>query len=342
MLTTVAAGRVYDFSHVVGRILDSGTGFLFPTAIAVDRESVAYVISRSNELPQNLSKRRVSKVAIRAPGEEELLGEFGFYGEGDGRLIWPTSVALDSKGYVYIADEWLQRISIFDRDGGFLDKWGRAGDGEGELNRPSGLAFDREDNLFIVDSANHRVQKFTKDGTFLAKLGGEGSGPGQFTLPWGITIDSRGDIYVADWKNHRVQKFSPDGAFLTSYGTFGTGLGELNHPTGVTVDGDGDLYVSDWANHRVQIFAPDGEVITSLIGDAQELSKWAWQSLKANPDMLQARRRVKSLEPEWRFWYPTAVAFEEAKSRILVVDCQRHRLQIYVKEKGYQAPPFNL
>ncbi len=300
---------------------------------------MVYVASRAGE--DNFGSR-VSKVIIGGPGEEEVLCEFGRFGDMDEQTMWPTSVALDRKWNVYVADEWLHRISIFDEDGNFLDKWGIPGAGKGELNRPSGLTFDREENLYIVDSWNNRVQKFTKDGTLLSMFGEEGSGEGQFNMPWGITSDNQGDIYVADWKNHRVQKFSPDGTFLAAFGTFGAGIGELNHPTGVAVDGDGDVYVADWANSRVQIFAPDGDVITSLIGDAQAMSKWGQLKLDANPDFRKARRRVKSLEPEWRFCYPVAVAFDDAKSRILVGDTQRARVQIYIKDKDYVDPQFNL
>ena len=204
------------------------------------------------------------------------------------------------------------------------------------------MVFDREDNLYIVDSLNNRVQQFTKDGTFLAKFGEEGRGEGQFNLPWGITIDNYGDIYVADWQTHRVQKFSPGGTFLTSFGTFGSGAGELNYPTDVCVDDEGDVYVCDRRNDRVQIFAPDGDFITSLFGDAQLLSKWAKQRVAANPDIQKVRRRVKSLEPEWYFFNPTAVAFDHAASQLIVADSQRARLQIYIKDKNYVDPQFNL
>jgi hypothetical protein len=71
---------------------------------------------------------------------EEYIREFGEYGEGDGQFTWPSSIALDAQGNVYISDEWLNRISIFDKDGKFLGKWGKAGSGDGEINRPSGLA----------------------------------------------------------------------------------------------------------------------------------------------------------------------------------------------------------
>ncbi len=331
---------MYNYSHQIGRTAPSGTSFHFPIALAITQDGVVYVVSRSNE--HLAFPTRVTKVTIWPPGDEELVCEFGKYGEADGQWLWASSVALDREGNVYVADEWLQRISIFSDDGTFLDKWGTAGAGDGELNGPSGMVFDREDNLHIVDSHNNRIQKFTKDGTFLSKFGEGGSGEGQFSLPWGITIDNQGQIYVADWQNHRIQKFSPDGTFLTSFGTFGTGVGQLNHPTGVAVDGEGDVYACDWANHRVQIFGPDGGFITSLIGDAQELSRWGIQRLAANPDEVKARRRVESLGPEWQFCYPTATGFDEASSRLVVVDCQRSRLQIYIKEKDYADPQFNL
>ena len=339
MLTTIAAGRVYNYSHIVGRTASFGTGFQGPSALAIGQNNIVYVLSRAGE--DNFGSR-VSKVIIGDPGDEEVLCEFGRFGDTDGQTMWPTSVALDRQGNVYVSDEWLHRISIFDNDGNFLDKWGIPGTGDGELHRPSGLAFDKEENLYIVDSWNNRIQKFTKEGTFLDKFGEDGSGEGQFQMPWGITIDYQGAIYVADWKNHRVQKFSSDGTFLASFGAFGTGVGELNHPTDVAVDGDSDLYVADWGNSRVQIFAPNGDVITSLIGDAHEPSKWGRWSLEANPDFRKARRRVKSLELEWRFCYPVAVAFDYVKSRILVGDTQRSRIQIYIKDKDYVDPQFNL
>ena len=147
----------------------------------------------------------------------------------DGSLVWPTSIALDSQENLYISDEWLNRISMFSKDGDFLGKWEeRTGSGDGELDRPSGMAFDADDNLYIVDSGNHRVQKFNKDGKYLAQFGTYGSGDGQFDMPWGITIDDSGDIYIADWRNDRIQKFGPDGTFLMKFGHSGSGEGEFN------------------------------------------------------------------------------------------------------------------
>ena len=126
------------------------------------------------------------------------------------------------------------------------------------------------------------------------------------------------------------------------FGQPGDGPRDLNHPTDVDVDADGDVYVTDWGNHKLRIYRPDGDLITSLIGDAQWLSKWGQQSIDANPDMAKMRRRVKSLEPEWRFYYPTAVAFDAERDLIIVADCQRGRLQIYKKDRNYAVPQANL
>src|SRR5262249_56040052 len=100
---------------------------------------------------------------------EEYIREFGSGGEGDGHFIWPTSIALDGEEHVYVADEWLNRISIFDTSGNFLSKWGKAGAGDGELNRPAGLAIS-DGTPFPTDSRNHRSQKFTLHGKYLSHL----------------------------------------------------------------------------------------------------------------------------------------------------------------------------
>jgi hypothetical protein len=102
------------------------------------------------------------------------------------------------------------------------------------------------------------------------------------------------------------------------------------------------VYVCDWANHRVQAFDADGKFFTSFIGDAQQLSKWHQRQVDANADVMKARRRVYTLEPEWRFGVPTAVAFDAVKGRLLVAESQRDRVQIYNKLKDYLEPQFNL
>ena len=317
------ADRVFQYDRTLGRGGFSGAGFRAHVDLALAPENRIYVLNRGWEWrPDGV---RVTILNI----DEEYLGDFGQFGEGDGDLYWPTSIALDSDLNVYIADDWLNRISIFDKDGGFLDKWGVAGSGDGEINKPARIRFDKDDNMYLVDSGNNRIQKFTKDGKFLAKWGEGGSGEGQFNLPWGLNIDDKGNVFVADWKNHRIQKFTSDGQYLAEFGWEGSQIGEFNHPTDVAVDKYGDIYVADFGNDRIQVLTSDGRHITTFTGDAG-ISKWGEEVLNANPDMIRQRRLLRDLSVEKNFWGPNAVVIDK-QGRIIIIDSNRQRLQVYQK-----------
>lgn len=317
----------FSYSHSVGRNEFAGTGFRNPTDLAIGANDVAYVVNRSYE------NRNDGIHITMATLEEEYIREFSGYGEGEGEFVWPSSIALDAQDNAYVSDEWLNRISIFDKDGKFLGRWGKSGSGDGELNKPSGLAI-RNGTLVVSDTGNHRIQQFTLDGKYQSQFGSFGSGPGQFNMPWGLGLDTEGNIFVADWRNDRIQKFSADGQWLASFGQSGSGIGQFNRPSGVCVDQDGDIYVSDRENDRVQILAPNGRFITSLMGDHQ-LSKWGREKLQSNPDMIRQRALAITHDGgkyEKSFSHPTAVRID-SKGRIAVLDSTRGRIQVYTKSK---------
>ena len=335
-MVTEIAPLTFQYSHTIGRSESrSGKGFFNPVAIARGAGNQLYVLSRGTETPAFFPCKRVTVLTV----DEEFVRDFGFKvgpedadaSAPDGSFMWPTSVALDSQGNAYVADEWLNRISIFNQDGDWIGKWGTPGDGNGEINRPSGLAFDANDNLYLVDSLNHRVQVFTKEGRILSKWGRIGSGDGEFNHPWGIEIDKYGDVYVADWRNDRIQKFGPDGRFLMKFGTFGQGDGEFNRPTGVAVDKDDIIYVTDFKNDRLQVFDADGNFVTRLSGEAT-LSQWGRERM--DPIALKGREIAQGLhEREKVFQGPIAVEVDD-ENRVFVVECARHRLQVFRKQSA--------
>ena len=337
-MVTEIAPITFQYSHTIGRQENrSGSGFFYPVAITRDEENRLYVLSRGSETPAFFPCKRVTVFTV----DEELVREFGQKvppeeanaSAPDGSFMWPTSVALDQAGNAYVADEWLNRITVFDVEGKCTGKWGTLGDGDGEINRPSGLAFDKDDNLYLVDSANHRIQVFTKDGKFLSNWGRSGSGDGEFNYPWGIEIDHHGDIYVADWRNDRIQKFTPDGQFLMKFGSSGQGDGEFNRPTGVAVDREGIIYVTDFKNDRLQVFDADGVFITKLTGEAT-LSKWGRQRVELDPSMMRGRERAQGLEEQEKlFQGPIAVEVDD-EGRVFVVECARHRVQVFRKQSA--------
>jgi DNA-binding beta-propeller fold protein YncE len=307
---TVAPGRCWQYSHYVGRQSTAGTGFSSPIGVALGKDDTLYVANRNNP--------RVTKATVG----QEFIKEFGrgipeqVGAPFPSRHMWLTAVVLDKDENVYVADEWHNSILVYNSDGDILTNWGEQGEGEGKLNRPSGMVFDADDNLWIVNSANSRIQKFSPDGTHLLSFG---SGK-----PAGISHDG-GTPYSHSYMSHIA--VNPN---------------DLNHPTGVAVDGEGDVYVVDWMNERVVIFDSQARTMATLRGEASGLSKWAEQSIAANPDMAKARGRVKTPEMQNYFRMPVACIYDRAGDRLMVCDTLRSRIQIYHKEGDYLDPQSNL
>ena len=311
-----------------------GRGFLMPTAMALRGDGRIFVASRSNNVARNI-------VGIQMVSRDhDFYGQIGGYGSEPGRMIWPSALALDSLQNIYLADDFLDRITVFDREGGLVSTWGETGSGPGQLSGPSGLLFDGDGSLLVVDHKNHRVQRFTKDGEYLSQWGEFGSGPGQFNLPWGIAQDGEGSVYVADWRNDRIQKLTPDGGFIAEYGEPGDGDGQLHRPSGVAVDSEGNVYVADWGNQRVQVLDPEGGFLQKLRGEAS-LNPWAEEYLDSQADENEARASYVSVydvdtdDPhetsariEAYFWDPVNVVLDD-EDRLYVLEVCRHRFQMY-------------
>ena len=349
MVTQLVAGRVFDYSRVIGRGAVSGAGFNTPIDLCLAGEDKVFVVNRGAEYVPGAPWNKMahgSRIGVFTIGgeneDEEWVSEFGDYGDGVGEFIWPAGVALDSRGNAYITDEWLNRVNVYDPSGKYVAHWGTEGSGPGQFLGPNRILIDDEDTVYVVDGRNHRVQKLGLDGTFKSEFGGLGGGEGQFNSPWGLTIAPDGHLYIADTKNNRVQKLTTDGQFAAQFGAYGDGRGQLNRPSDVAVDDEGDVYVCDWGNSRVQVFAADGRFLTSFVGDAQEFSKWARPAVNASPQALLRRREVKDLSVEWRLAMPQDVAFDVARQRLLIADTQRNRIQIYNKLDSYVSAQKNL
>ena len=310
---------------------NGGRGFHLPSAMVIRRDGRIFVAS-------TIAAPIVGIQMVTR--NHDFFGQIGGYGREPGQMIGPTALALDGEDNLYLADSVLQRITVYDREGGLSATWGTKGSGDGEFDGPSGMVFDSEDNMILVDHRNHRVQRLTKDGKYLSKWGSFGGGEGQFNLPWGIAQDRDRNLYVADWRNDRIQKFTPDGEFLAKYGGSGTGDGRFNRPSGVAVDSEGNIYVADWGNQRLQVLDADGNFLEKIRGEAT-LGLWAQEYITAQADEEKARSTYVpvfdvdtddvnevSARIEPYLWDPVAVVLDD-EDRAYVLDTCRHRFQIY-------------
>jgi DNA-binding beta-propeller fold protein YncE len=313
------------YSHTIGGLAQSGAGFNGPIDVAVGRNGLLYVLSRSNMAHAPMGFVRVTICTI----DQQYIGQFGKFGDQDGGLIWPASVACDRQGNVYVSDEKRHDVQVFDGEGAFLRRFGGPGSGPGQFNRPSSLAIGPDGNVLVSDCLNHRVQKLSPDGEPLAQWGQIGSGPGQFTMPWGVCADHQGNVYVSDWRNDRVQKLSPHGAPLAIFGRSGAGEGEISRPAGVGVDSVGNVYVADHGNDRLVVYGPDGQHLATLLGDAT-MTKWAEGVIAADPEMSALRRtHADDVALQERvFENPSGVEVDD-EDRVFIADYAKHRIQVY-------------
>jgi len=267
-------------------------GLVEPFALALDSSGEVYFAENGDSRIRKIdTKGNISTIAGN--------GTAGYSGDGstgtNAELNFPTGVAVDSSGNVYIADLVNLRIRKL-TSGGTIStvagngKYSYSGDGgqatSAQLNTPQAVAADSSGNLYIADTVNNVVRKVTAAGVISTIAGNGTAGSGgdggaatsaQLHSPQGIAVDANGGIYIADTQNARVRKIT-NGTINTVAGSGTAGFGgdsgaatsaQLNIPAGLAVDGAGNLYIADFSNNRVRKVTPGG-TITTLAGNGLE------------------------------------------------------------------------
>jgi DNA-binding beta-propeller fold protein YncE len=277
-------------------------------------------------------------VAPPASAAIGLLDAFGTKGSGDGQFRYPSDLALDSAGNIYVADQDNQRIQKLAHDGSLLAKFGSGSLDEGQtapgaFDDPSGVAVDPAGNLWVIENDGKRVQKLAPDGSNLLTFGGDAG----FFDPQKIALAPSGDVYVTDL-NGSVFRFASNGTLL---GTFGGG--RLETPRGIAVDGAGNVLVADRDQFRVDVFSPTGELLRSISRPLESGALYAMDVtvdasgdiwvlndgeglMKFSPSGTLLSTVSESLRPEDRPSYKALGIVAEADGGVLVADTQVGRV----------------
>jgi len=78
-----------------------------------------------------------------------------------GKASFPTSIAADSRGNLYVGDQNAGNILVLGLDGSFRARRSGKGWKKGQLRYPTKLCVDDKDLMFVADRANNRIQVFT-------------------------------------------------------------------------------------------------------------------------------------------------------------------------------------
>lgn len=180
-------------------------------------------------------------------------------------MIKPFGLENDAEGNLYVLDQVLKDIKIFNRDGEIQ----RTLKLDVDLIMPTDLAVTPDgSSLFVSQTGGvsedlHVIYKFdTQSGALLQTIGKRGRGDVEFNLPKGITLDEQGLLYVVDSGNFRVQVIDPaTSTLIRKFGQVGRDYGSFSRPKDIAVDKEGKIYVSDAAFGNFMIFNPEGKLL---------------------------------------------------------------------------------
>ena len=239
---------VIDYSNIV---------WPNPPAVARIRYQAFYAAQKLSQVDTAPNKKQkwMDRLAGTQPASENTKVLF--------QLGEPYGMAVDSKGNLYVADQKVGAIFIFNtetRDVELIKNKEHA-----HFVRIIGLAMDDNDRLFVSDpglrhvlvfNAAHKAEDVITDG---------------MAEPGGLAIDKENRLlYVADVELDQVLLYDADTLKLKrTIGTTGhkhelTTPGDLAKPSGLAVDADGNLYVCDTLNNRIEIFDADGKFIRTF------------------------------------------------------------------------------
>jgi RHS repeat-associated protein len=242
--------------------------------VAVDSEGNLYVADGNGcRVVKVDTEGRITTVA--GDGTHDYSGDGGPASQA--RLSYPTGVAVDQEGNLYIADQFNSRVRKVDPSGIITTVAGNGSSGsagsfdgipavESRVSAPADVAIDAAGNLYIADRFENRIRKVDASG-IITTVAGTGSscdsslsdcgdgGPAtkaQLETPYGIAVDAVGNLYIADTGLSKVRKVNANGVIrsLTSRDRGYSGDGGpsveamLFFANNIAVDPLGGIYVS--------------------------------------------------------------------------------------------------
>jgi len=150
---------------------------------------------------------------VRFTKDGRFVKEWGHKGSARGELSEPHTIAIDSRGRLFVGDRENNRIQIFDQDGRVLDEWRQFG-------RPSGIFITKDDTIYVADSESgpdtgaHELTGIkkgirigsAKDGRVTAFIEDSESTAPDHSGAEGVGVDAAGNVYGAVVRRQMLER----------------------------------------------------------------------------------------------------------------------------------------
>jgi hypothetical protein len=256
----MAGGNEFEVEYKVERLYDMGDDIGFVIGVALHEEGSTQrmaLVDSTNE-----------RILIVDLESGERVATFGSRGNGFGQFLGPRAIAFSPAGELYLVDEVLHRISVFDRRGRCVRMFGEKGSSNGQFDAPDGISFFSDGDLVVADGRNFRLQIFREDGTFVRAFGSRGNRDGEFVGKFGgpshLCVGPDDCIAVSD-----NVCTSQDGSIADVDMTGRDGSPEIQY----LIEQDGSITTSyNQSRDRVQIFNKKGDFVRSFTTVIDECS----------------------------------------------------------------------
>jgi sugar lactone lactonase YvrE len=202
-----------------------------PWGIAVDSAGNVYVADYSNQVIEKITPSGTLSIFAGT-------GTAGAPTPGPATasdLDYPTGLAVDSHGNLYVADSVNSMIEKITPSGTLSIVAGNGTSAapipgpatSSPLDNPFGVAVDAAGDIYISDTSNNEIEEITPAGT-LSIIAGDGSpgpptyGPATATTLWApndVAATPAGALYVADTSNSTIDLLVPPAPVLSTAAT---------------------------------------------------------------------------------------------------------------------------
>ncbi len=249
--TGVAGNSVSVLSKSGQSVAGSGGftagGLDYPTSVAIDTDTTAWVVDYGNSHLTHLSS-----------SGQALSGASGYTSP---LFAFPVAAAVDGNHNVWVTNQSGTSVTKVSPDGTQFTNYVCC-------DAPSTMAFDKQGNAWVANYYGNSISEISSAGVIVANGTYMGGG---INHPQGVAIDGVGNVWIANFRAGAISELAGanapvPGATLSPAGGLG-GDASLLEAYAIAVDASGNLWISNFGSNVLTEFVGlASPVKTPLIG----------------------------------------------------------------------------